>query len=313
MAYLTKLYTPSGFRDSKNFALNQVTGELIKWKWPSLNPEDFCIDEKGNLWHDCDDKKTLSRIVRNGLPANNFFKKSKSIPNLKNEKNQTINIGERQKNKHFISTSGNSRLRKRKYKKKKYKNSKARSQKREKKRRQEKVFKKAVESCVIEKSLPPIIERCKFCDNTNQNSNIFNNPFEKHSCDFCESKFNGIQLHGKVCDDCLNIVYRLNFCDLCKKNLGVWDINWRQNLGIPYEDHPVRCSCTDCISYPCGRCYNEDHCSRNCPWRSNVWPPTIYIPEPSGPEDLEDYFAYYHVMEPNRIEDAARDDYLFGW
>ena len=67
----TPLYRPEGFKDSDKWALGP-NGELIEWKWNSL-PGDFCVDERGVVFHNCPDRKTWSRIVRHGEEASNFF------------------------------------------------------------------------------------------------------------------------------------------------------------------------------------------------------------------------------------------------
>jgi hypothetical protein len=77
MTALINLHRPKGFKDSSQFALNPSTGELLEWEWESLNPEDFSLDKDGNVFHNCGDKQSWSRVVRHKQNANNFFEKEK--------------------------------------------------------------------------------------------------------------------------------------------------------------------------------------------------------------------------------------------
>ena len=147
---------------------------------------------------------------------------------------------------HLNNTSykGKIRLRKKKYKTKKYKNSQWRigvekkRERREKKKRKKKALKK--ETTFNEKAYLAPIEKCKHCQLTSEVDNIFKNPLERHSCDFCNKCFDGIRLDYNICNYCLNLVYRCNFCSECIQNLGEWDINWRMKLKIPPKYHPSR-------------------------------------------------------------------------
>ena len=80
MTALINLHRPKGFKDSSQFALNPSTGELLEWEWESLNPEDFSLDKDGNVFHNCGDKQSWSRVVRHGQNANNFFERGASAP-----------------------------------------------------------------------------------------------------------------------------------------------------------------------------------------------------------------------------------------
>ena len=121
MAALIKLHRPKGFSDSSKFALNPSTGELLEWEWEHLDPEDFCLDEGGDVFHNGNDKKSWSRIVRHGENANNFFEKKITLFKKVNQKKGDV----RAEHPHLNNTSykGKIRLRKKKYKTKKYKNS----------------------------------------------------------------------------------------------------------------------------------------------------------------------------------------------
>jgi len=310
MAFLTKLHKPEGFSDSNKFALNPMTGDLLPWKWASLNPEDFCIDENNDLWHDCDDKSTFSRVVRNGLVANNFFLENTPPPSPPSS-HQTINVGERKNNKHSVSTKGEWYSRKKKFKKKKYKNSKMRKRKYQDKRHKGRTFKKELASV---KDPVVVQDTCKYCSSNSNFDNMFSDPQERHSCDFCEKCFDGAHLHGKVCEYCLNFVYRTNFCNDCKKNLGEWDIDWRMKLNIPRELHPSRCKCKECFeyrwSYPCFECGMLSHTAQHCPWM------TTDAVEEAFRADQEEYEDHYRRIEDeydDEREAQIRDDYLFGW
>jgi len=64
-------------------------------------------------------------------------------------------------------------------------------------------------------------------------------------------------------------------------------------LKIPQEHHPPHCKCEQCFQYrwsrPCLFCGMIEHTSHNCPW------------------------GIYDDYEDDRIQEAVRDDYLFGW
>jgi len=291
MTTFINLHRPKGFSDSSKFALNPSTGELLEWKWESLDPEDFSLNQNGDVFHNCGDKKSWSRVVRHGENANNFFEEVEEKCEIASHRSKKVWGGDAPK--FNTSYKGKIQLRKKKYKKRKYKNSKMRKQKWPDKRRKEKVFKKAVATREITKSAVPVIEKCQWCRTSSENDNIFNCPQERHCCDFCKKCFEGFRLNGKVCNYCLHLVYRSNFCDDCKKNLGEWNVNWRMKLKIPQEHHPPHCKCEQCFQYrwsrPCLFCGMIEHTSHNCPW------------------------GIYDDYEDDRIQEAVRDDYLFGW
>ena len=55
----------------------------------------------------------------------------------------------------------------------------------------------------------------------------------------------------------------------------------------------------------------ESHSYKSCPWRDQMaWPPPVYIEEGNSQDD--DYNDYYDDDE-DRIQEAVRDDYIFGW
>ena len=132
--------------------------------------------------------------------------------------------------------------------------------------------------------------------------NIFNCPLEKHSCDFCEKTFDGVRLNGKVCGFCLRLDYRNGFCDDCKENLGEWNADWRMKLNIPREFHPKSCKCEDCFQfrwlYPCFNCGMTEHAAICCPWIND--------------SERWDNEMYEYWDDGDRIEQAVRDDYIFG-
>ena len=317
MAFLTKLHKPEGFADSNKFALNPITGDLLPWKWTSLNPGDFCIDENNDLWHDCDDKKTLSRIVRNGTKANNFFQEN-TPPPPPSQPHQVIKVGERKKTECGVSTRGKWHSRKRKFKKQKYKNS------RQRRKRNDKIFKKAAQPRAVQSrpvqchSITP--NKCKFCAVVNAGpvhggcENMFRDPIEKYSCDCCEKCFDGPRHHGLVCEYCLRCVYKANFCEACQQNLGDWHPDWRMKLNIPQKDHPACCKCQECFQYrwlhPCQYCGMMDHTASKCPWGAgeNLLLAREYLQEQI---DYDDHYPYEYDVD--QISEAARDDYLFGW
>lgn len=326
MAFLTKLRKPEGFADSNKFAINPMTGDLLPWKWPSLNPEDFCIDENNDLWHDCDDKTTFSRIVRNGTKANNFFQKD-PLPPPSLQSQQTINVGDRKKNKHYVSIRGNWHSRKRKFKKRKYKNSKMRPKKQwNKKRKKLKKTRGDRQPLIIQN-----LNKCKFCKVGGETptlptgcpqcpqlciENIFRDPIEKYSCDFCQKYFDGPRHRGLVCEYCLISVHKCNFCEDCKKNLGDWNPDWRMRLNIPQSQHPARCKCEECFQYrwlhPCSYCGQMDHTAAMCPWGAGEDP---YLTRDYLQEQLDYENHYGHIEDEYADEQEAiiRDDYLFGW
>ena len=313
MATLINLHRPKGFRDSSKFALNSDTGELIDWEWESLNPDDFSLDKEGNVFHNCNDKKSWSRLVRHGENANNFFEKSikTHTPVSRQEKKN-----EGGKSFHGVHTShrGKIRLRKKKYKNKKYKNSRWRciivqdkKRKREnRKRKRKKERKKAVifnEKTLGDGACGASIERCKLCLTSSEIDNIFNRPQESRCCDFCDKIFDGIRVDCKVCSYCLHLVYRKIFCEDCKINLGEWNVDWRMKLNIPREHHPERCRCQECFQIrwlrPCFDCGMTCHTAMNCPWGTKI----------AADDEMWEYWA----MEDDEREAIIRDDYLFGW
>jgi hypothetical protein len=279
---------------------------LLEWEWESLNPEDFSLDKDGNVFHNCGDKQSWSRVVRHKQNANNFFEKEKkyTLSGVSHKK-----VKSPRGSKFNSSYKGRIQLRKKKYKNQKYKNSRVRRiivsdkkiVKRNKKRKDKKAFKQAVTSNEV--SIIPTIESCEWCHKSSDRVNIFSCPREKYCCDFCEKSFDGLRLDGKMCGGCLHIVFRSNFCDDCEKNLGGWDINWRLKLEIPREHHPSRCNCEGCFQYrshPCADCGMMSHTAQCCPWGT-------YSEEG---DNQDDYEADY---EGDEIQEAVRDDYLFGW
>jgi len=303
MAYLAKLYRPERFVDSDRFALNPISGDLLPWKWSSLNPTDFCIDHNNNLWHDCDDKKTYSRVVRNGLLANNFFQEDPpSPPIIKYSEHHMVKVGKRKKHKPSVSTSGNWHSRKKKYKKQKYKNSKKRSRKYPDKRHRGKMVKSGRVAAAKDRAIVPVKDVCQYCLIGENMSNIFYNPKEKYSCDFCAKCYDGIQLSGPVCEGCLYLCYRSNFCTECKNNLGEWKADWRMKLNIPQVSHPHRCGCQECFQWrslrPCWHCGMLDHAASCCPW---------------GVHNDRYNDVDYLDFDYDDFEQQVRDDYLFGW
>ena len=271
------LYRPKGFSDSSKFALNPSTGELLDWSW-KLDPEDFSLDQTGDIFHNCNDKQSWSRIVRHGQKANNFFEtEEKQV--TKNHSGARKKITRRHNNLN-ISYKGNIQLRKRKYRNKKYKN-----------RRGRKCREKNKKPIAFHNTVHLGTETCKFCRVSSEHDNIFNEPRERHCCDFCKKHFNGVLLHGKVCHYCLSLVFKKKFCEDCTKNLGEWDANWRMTFEIPQNLHPPRCSCTNCLQYPCFDCGMECHTVQTCPWGR-------YTEEANNQDD--------------RIQEEVHDDYMWG-
>ena len=305
MTALINLHRPKGFNDSSQFALNPSTGDLLQWEWESLNPEDFSLDKDGNVFHNCDDKQSWSRVVRHGQNANNFFDQGAEAAQ---GPPQTKVFGGRTplKPKFNSSYKGRIQLRTEKYRKKKYKNSRWRAQnknqqRRNKKRKREKVFKKAVFASKV--STVPEVDVCFHCLITSETDNIFNCPLERYCCDFCEKKFDGVRLTTKCCGFCLTLFYRSKFCEDCEKNLGEWSPDWRFKLKIPREHHPSRCNCEGCFQYrshPCADCGMMSHTAQRCPWGTYS----------EDGDNQDDYEADY---EGDEIQEAVRDDYLFGW
>ena len=124
----TPLYRPEGFKDSDKWALGP-NGELIEWKWNSL-PGDFCVDERGVVFHNCPDRKTWSRIVRHGEEASNFFQEDiNPLPKNVECVQDTMPINKEGKQ-YSLSHKGKHSIRKKKFKKKKYKNSRLRQRRR---------------------------------------------------------------------------------------------------------------------------------------------------------------------------------------
>ena len=71
------LYRPEGFKDSDKWALGP-NGELIEWKWETLHPRNFTVDEKGIRYHHCPDEQSWSGVVRHGEEATNFFEEDET-------------------------------------------------------------------------------------------------------------------------------------------------------------------------------------------------------------------------------------------
>ena len=275
MSILVNLYCPKGFKDSDKYALNPSTGELIKWKWKNLKPEDFSVDQDGNIFHNCNDKQNWSRVVRHGQSARNFFEKKTSLAPRTSRKKAKMAYPSGSK--FNISYKGKVQLRKKKYRNTKYKNSRRRSivqdkkqRGRNKKRKREKAFKRAVASNKV--TVVPEVDVCFHCLVTSESDNIFNCPLERHCCDFCDKKFDGARQTCKVCDYCLHRAYRTKFCEDCIQNLGEWHVNWRMQFNIPQQSHPQRCNCQECFEHrwvhPCADCGNENHTAQYCPWGS---------------------------------------------
>ena len=385
-----QLHVPVGFADSEKCALNPITGDLLPWKWSSLNPADFCIDRQNNLWHYCDNEKTWSAAVRNGLLANNFFENAPPLALSKDSaaletasqtflgtdvevaaatklqalqrgraarftpppvKSQKIHIGKRGNNKASVSTSGHWHSRKKKYKKTKYKNSNIRRRKHVDKRHKKKAFNKFRRGKSVKKAqvVVPREEVCAHCLIDRRVDNIFDNPCPRYCCDFCAVSFNGDKLSGKVCSYCLYQNHREKFCQICEKNLGQWHADWRMTHNIPPCHHPRRCLCKECSSarriacavavrrrqHPCVDCGMASHTVLYCPWRAATVhgaplafgepvqhgdTDAVLIMAPDGyPVWVHDYDLQYNDPEriedylPDPIEEAVRDDYLFGW
>jgi len=282
MAALIKLHRPEGFRDSDKWALKS-TGELLRWPRKDLNPKDFNMDQYGNMFHNCPEGKSWSRVVRHGENANNFFKAGRYIASVKETAEIRPPPPKPEKKTKYISHSsivsykGTARLRNKKYKNKKYKNSRRRLQKKKDKqhrqkmkKKRKKIFKK--ECASVKKSQKSIsLTICKYCEHGSNFCNMFLDPQTKHSCDFCGKYFNGLQLKGDICENCLYINYNNIFCNECEKNLGKWEIDWRMKLYIPRYQHPNHCYCQECYQFrwakPCFECGMTCHTAQYCPWR----------------------------------------------
>ena len=112
MTALIKLHRPEGFRDSDKWALKS-TGELLRWPRKDLNPNDFNMDQYGNMFHNCPEGKSWSRVVRHGENANNFFRKTLEIrPSPPKPEKKTKCISHLS----IVSYKGTARLRNKKYK-----------------------------------------------------------------------------------------------------------------------------------------------------------------------------------------------------
>ena len=315
MTSLINLHRPKGFSDSSKFALNPSTGDLLQWEWESLNPEDFSMDKDGNVFHNCDDKQSWSRIVRHGQNANNFFKQGAEAPQDPLPKYRGV-VGLRHPKPKFNSSyKGKIQLRTQKYRKKKYKNSRRRAQTKKQQRRKrnrEKVFKKAV--FASKASVVPEVDVCYHCLITSEEDNIFNCPMERFCCDFCEKKFDGVRLTTKCCEVCLTHQYRKAFCKDCEKNLGEWSPDWRMKLDIPRCEHPKHCECQECYQFhwltPCFTCGMTCHTARACPWRADIAQAVRYR---AWEEDAGGSDRYYEDYYGDEFEQQVRDDYLFGW
>lgn len=277
------LYRPEGFKDSDKWALGPK-GELIEWKWDSLHPRNFTVDEKGIRFHHCPDERSWSGVVRHGEEATNFFEEDENPLPSKAEQVESSAGGNNNNNsgRYISSYKGKFQVRKRKYKKRKYKNSpRRRSNAPDKKqRRRKKAFKR--ERTSVEKHQMPVSRAaCQYCLTEGNVENIYLDPREKYSCDFCTKCFNGLQLKGHVCENCLDRCYRCKFCDECKENLGEWEVDWRMRLNIPRYLHPKRCNCQECFQFrwlrPCYDCGMTSHTAQYCPWRDHI------------PQDYEDY------------------------
>ena len=328
MAALINLHRPKGFKDSSKFALNPSTGDLLQWEWESLNPEDFSMDKDGNVFHNCDDKQSWSRVVRHGQNANNFFERGASAPQDPQEtfleKVFQKSLGGRTplKPKFNSSYKGKIQLRTKKYRKKKYKNSRRRAQTKKqqrRKRKREKVFKKAVFASKV--SAVPEVDVCYHCLVTSEEDNIFNCPIERFCCDFCEKKFDGVRLTTKCCENCLTLFYRCRFCEDCEKNLGEWSPDWRMKLEIPRCEHPKHCKCQECYQFhwltPCFNCGMTCHAARACPWRADIAEAERTRAWEAAMDRCDRYYEEYYADYANHyyeeFEQQIRDDYLFGW
>ena len=268
MITLTRLRRPEGFADSIKWAMNSSTGELLHWTSSTLNPKDFSMDQDGNVWHSCDDEPTFSRVLRNGLPANNFFEETPKVAVLK-KKCQPPAASTLPPPPFSASHHGPPRRRKKKHKKQKYKNSNRRRLRTGKPRRKKKLNKKTrkKERVLLEKfSLPTPPIYCQYCSCSSIRDNIFLNPHAHHCCDFCDSCFSGEVVQGHICGYCLYRRYRRAFCDSCKENLGEWSPEWRGDIGLHDHLHPPRCFCKNCTSLPCNNCGMDDHTRHRCPW-----------------------------------------------
>ena len=279
MSVRIPLYRPEGFKDSDKWALDP-NGELIAWRWNSL-PGDFSVDEKGNIFHHCPGKESWSRVVRNGEEASNFFEDDKPLFSKakKEKKREQVKSSGGVGSRYTSLYKGKFSLRKRKFKKIKYKNSRRRRNNVSGKKKwfttnkKAKVFKRKRVSS--EKRQMPISRAaCQYCLTEGDCDNIYLDPQERHSCDFCEKCFNGLQLKGHVCGYCLYRCYRRNFCEECTENLGQWECDWRMKLDIQYELHPERCGCKECFKFrwrrPCADCGMSSHTAQYCPWRDDV-------------------------------------------
>ena len=348
----------SCFSDARKNAINDITGELLPWKWPSLNATDFCIDHQNNLWHSPQGEMTWSAKVRRGLSANNFFENAPPLalskdPAALETASQTFlgtdveaaaatklqalqrgravrfashptkshKIGKRGNNKASVSTSGRWYSRRKKYRKKKYKNSNIRPRKHVDKRYKKKAFYKE-RNYVKTSDIPssPNEDVCAYCLIGGSDDNIFDAPYEKHSCDCCGVTFTGAHIPLKVCGCCLDYNYRRRFCNICEKNLGAWRYNWRLVHNVPQSQHPRRCECSDCYQYrskyPCHDCGGE-HTQEFCPWNVDRLPGDIHAGAGRPGEDVYDGLPHerygWYDDEIDAIEEASRDDYLFGW
>ena len=318
MAALINLHRPKGFSDSSKFALNPSTGDLLQWEWETLNPEDFSMDKDGNVFHNCDDKQSWSRVVRHGQNANNFFERGVESPQ---DPQETKVFGGRTplKPKFNSSYKGKIQLRTQKYRKKKYKNSRWRAKTKKqqrRKRKREKVFKKAVFASKV--SAVPEVDVCYHCLVTSEEDNIFNCPIERFSCDFCEKKLEGLRLTTKCCENCLTLFYRCRFCEDCEKNLGEWSPDWRMKLEIPQHEHPNHCKCQECYQFrwlcPCHTCGMECHTAEACPWRADITAAGRYRAwEVAHDYQMDHHYEEYFDAYFDRMEQEIRDDYLFGW
>ncbi len=313
----TPLYRPEGFKDSDKWALGP-NGELIEWKWNSL-PGDFCVDERGVVFHNCPDRKTWSRIVRHGEEASNFFQEDiNPLPKKVERAQDTTSFGKEGK-KYSLSYKGKRHLRKKKFKKKKYKNSRLRQRRRSnrsghkltksKKKNIQKSKKsmRSVNACAANSR-----DVCQLCLTSGERDNIFLDPQDKYSCDCCGKCFNGLQWEGCVCGSCLDRWYRMKFCDECSNNLGDWHRDWRMKFDIPQRHHPRHCECQECFQYrwlrPCCACGMTCHAAEGCPWSSDIAAATRY--RRWEVEHGNHANRYYEEMYEMYDEDYW-DDYMF--
>jgi len=313
----------SGFKAVTNIkdrvAINRNTGELIEWPWKH-DPANFLWTYNLTPYYNDPNPQTYLEKTRKGLNASELFEDDPVLP--KKQKTTIITIGGKNKRFKGISTSSMVRLRKKKYKNKKYKNTGGlkRDKWRKKKKQRQKILKREryFKENEIEKNVTPPWARCIYCLKTNDEANIFGDTIEKKCCDLCDKIYDGDKL-GLSCERCLTCTRRHGFCDDCRSNLGKWHYNWRKDLEIPIEEHPLRCGCDMCKQTPCCSCTMNCHSYMNCPWRTQApWPPydeadMLYNEWEAQQEEEAAELQYFHDLYHDEIEDGIRDDYLFGW